>query len=197
MRYMTVLFILFSLLFLSVACTEVEDATPAPSTQVPVEAVEEGYPGSEASDRAAPLTATPPPPVVVPTAAPDSGVITGRVLVEGTGEPVTATPVWLAWIYWFDDAHSDGTFNLDPSVAPNTMTDSEGRFAIGSIEPRDYAVIVGQPMGVNYILTETDGDARVFTITAGQVVEAGDLQVHLAQPAQEPEMYPSFVPLYP
>lgn len=124
-------------------------------------------------------------------------MITGRILAEGDGEPVAATAVWLAWIYWFDKAYTDGTFNLDPSTSPNALTDSEGRFAIGGVEPRDYAIVIGDPMGSSYILSESDGSARVFTITAGQTLDTGNQFVDLRRPAETPESYPPVVPLYP
>lgn len=159
----------FTLLVFSAGCVPISTETsPLPTSFVrPTEATVE-------------LVPTRP---LVPTPAPDTANVVGRVVAANTktGHTLVGMPVRLAQVFWNKDK-SDGAFVLEGATSPSTLIQEDGYFLFQNVAPADYVIVVGDPFGPNAIITEPNGKARVITIEAGKTFDAGKLEVILKSP---------------
>lgn len=118
---------------------------------------------------------TPPLPSVAPPSA-GTSTFAGQVVSNTNKTPIKETIVQLAQVY--RDANTQqAAFALDLARAPGTFTDQSGVFTITDVPPGEYVVVVGEFYGVNDIIKESNGDAKVYKAESGQVVNTGVLSV--------------------
>lgn len=114
-------------------------------------------------------------------------------------KPLADTEVHLAKVYW-DENSENGTFLIDETTSPVTVTDDAGVFVFAQVEARDYVIVVGDLYGKNMIISNPDGTAVVYTAEPGRQLDVGELKVDLdSAPAlvpASPEAYPPSLP-YP
>lgn len=114
------------------------------------------------------------------TPIPGQGAMVGQVLTQSTGEPLTDTVVRLARVFW-NEEKSGGAFVLEGATSPSAITTSEGTFAFTNVPPADYVLVVGEVMGYNVIIQESDGSARIYSIQPDDILEIEPLSVELTQ----------------
>ena len=121
------------------------------------------------------------PTVVQSTPLPDRTAITGRILsLQSTSSaPISGVVVRLARVFWNEDK-SDGAFAVEAAQSPSTITDANGAFFLGDLEPADYVIVVGDLEGDNVIISEGGEKARVFSTHPGEILKVGDLRVDLS-----------------
>lgn len=119
----------------------------------------------------------------VPTPAPDTANVVGRVVAADTKSPysLAGMPVRLAQVFWNEDK-SDGAFVLEGATSPSTLIQEDGYFFFQNVVPADYVIVVGDPFGQNAIITEPNGKARVITVEAGKTFDTGRIEVTLKNP---------------
>lgn len=119
-----------------------------------------------------------PTPPMASAAPPSAGTATlvGQVVSNTNEAPIKETIVQLAQVYRDDDTEQ-AAFALDLARAPGTFTDANGAFTIPNVPPGEYVVIVGDYYGVNDIIKEPNGDAKVYKAEADKVVNTGVLSV--------------------
>jgi hypothetical protein len=127
---------------------------------------------------------TPIPPVIVPTASADKGVLTGVLIDVQTGAPVRNSPIYLGGLLKMQDDKQneapDYLIRLDPKLSPLTVTDGDGRFAFGNLPPEEYVIILWTPQKSTFVAdTANPQKERILDIKAGQVVDIGTVQVTL------------------
>jgi hypothetical protein len=106
----------------------------------------------------------------------DKATAYGQAVDAVTQEPLSFMSVRLAEVF---RGAEEGAFVLDEATSPGTMTDSEGRFALQNVEPNEYVVIVGD-VNVSYgIVATPSGDAQVWDLPAGELVDLGVIEVTL------------------
>lgn len=160
------LFIIFlSLLALS-ACTQAPDVTSTKPAEGVQSVVEDEV--SPAINVQSTLEATP--------SLSESAIIGQVVSLDASA--ISNTEVRLATVFWNEDK-SQGSFLIDESVSPITMTDENGLFVFDALEPRDYVIVIGDLYGQNVILSNNDGSAQIFTAEAGQILDVDVLQIDL------------------
>ena len=119
---------------------------------------------------------TPMPKMVIPT--PESGA----AVIYGQFQPTTETGKLLmtGTVYAAAIEMSQGptpvpflkvSFDVDPRSMINPAT---GEFAITSIKPGQYAILVHTPIQ-DYAINDDSGHTRLITVTAGQSVDLGTL----------------------
>ena len=119
-------------------------------------------------------TATPQSGTPLPTPKADSAVVTGRIM-NPAGQPYTDEYVFLAEVN-YNDQHQ-GAYFLDTARSPGTKSDSNGYFHFDSIPPKDYVVVIGDPVGRSVALTDkSTGNPKIWKIEAGKTLEMGDLK---------------------
>jgi hypothetical protein len=138
----------------------------------------------------------------------DEAVIVGRVIstADGGRMPLAQTTVWLGTVHYNED-RSEGAYFIDGSASPSTFTDSDGSFAFRDLEAREYVIVVGDLNGLNAVLQNEDGSARIYTPVLGEVLDVETLEVELsllpivtplpAVPYPEPGQSPADSPAYP
>jgi Tfp pilus assembly protein PilP len=115
----------------------------------------------------------PTPTILAPSG--EKSTLAGRIVSNTDQAPIKETIVQLAQIYR-DSKTNEAVYALDLARAPGGWTDANGYFAIGDVQPGEYAVVVGDYYGVNEVVQET-GNARIFKTEAGKVLNVGVLQV--------------------
>ncbi|MFV2044192.1 MAG: hypothetical protein ACC700_13295 [Anaerolineales bacterium] len=104
----------------------------------------------------------------------------GQIVSTSSGgkQPLQGIVVRLATVHWSEDK-TEGAFVLDGASAPSAKTVEDGVFTFNDIEPGDYVIVVGDVMGLNVIISEPSGAAKVYSTTMGQVLDVGLLEVSL------------------
>lgn len=125
-------------------------------------------------------TSTPAPVILATPGQPedDQATMYGQVIRAGAGTdaPIPGVAVRLAEVYREGDS---GAFVLDDAFSPATLTDDNGWFVIENAEPGEYVIVVGD-MSVAYeIITKESGDAKVWELRQGEVLDIGVLEVTL------------------
>lgn len=114
----------------------------------------------------------------LPTLESDKGGITGTAVSKKTGEVLANTVVRLAEVVRQED---QAAFVLDTAFSPGTVTDTNGKFAFVNIPAVEYVIVIGNvEVYQGYeILQDSTGQANVYTVTAGEILDVGDLEVNL------------------
>lgn len=108
----------------------------------------------------------------------DKATVTGIVLSERTNLPIMNVPVSLAEV--FREGES-AAYVLDGAQSPLAYTDKNGLFALNNISPGEYVAVIGSVEVNDYIiLTEPSGQAKVWTATAGNILDLETQFVDLA-----------------
>lgn len=133
-------------------------------------------PTRDASYPAPPPTPTFGVPYEVPEVAADKGVVIGRLVDINTDEPLAYQKVYLG----FKIPLTPGpgvNYGLQELSSPQTITDEQGRFAIGDIEPGSYIVIAFHPAAISVVLMPNSDLELDVVVSAGQFQDLGDLAV--------------------
>jgi hypothetical protein len=111
-------------------------------------------------------------------ASPAAGktTVVGQILGTGSQTPIKNTPVYLAQVYT-DEASKQSAYALNLASSPATISDENGFFTFTDVDPNPYVIIVGDYYGENDVVKESNGDARVYQFTAGEVVDVAVVQV--------------------
>ena len=115
-------------------------------------------------------TPSPTPPI---TAAEDSGVVVGTMLVENAATPMIGAELFLG--AHIGATKDDPLYGMDPEAAPRTLTDDQGRFVFRDVQPGDYAIILWHPYKSSMVRDPITRAPLQVTVTAGEVQDVGTL----------------------
>lgn len=89
-----------------------------------------------------------------------------------------------------------GAFILDLARSPGTFTDQYGYFSILNVDAGEYVIVVGdvEITGVYQIITQDNGNAKVWTLPADQITDIGVLTVNIVPPTPIPTAIPGVYP---
>lgn len=78
--------------------------------------------------------------------------------------------------------HPDGwgVFALDTAVTKYVLIDPEGVFQADDLPPGEYVLVVGIEPETSHIISDNAGEARIYTVQAGEVLDIGLEVVTLA-----------------
>ena len=115
---------------------------------------------------------------------PTKAALIGKVYTTYTGkpQPLTGTVVRLAKVFWNTDK-TDGAFVLEGGSSPSAITNQDGEFTFGNINPADYVIVVGDAEGDNEIIAQSNGKAKIYTVESDKILDVGTLEVKL-RPSQ-------------
>lgn|GEM_PF-6353949 len=175
---------------LVIACTSVDETTPekVASTEVTPVVVETKTPepATEVSTLVSPVSPIqvevtppgPPPTIVVPKPAKDSGIVYGR-LSHLDGTPFAKTNVRLGTIIWSPGQEGiDGFVAADKTSSPQTLTDDWGNFVIKDVPPGSYGLAVDNPElsgFTGYILNEAGDKILIIEVKAETVTNLEEI----------------------
>lgn len=103
--------------------------------------------------------------------------ICGRIITND-GDPAENIPVMFAEVY-YGDSNEDGAFVLNTASSPAAMTDMEGYFCTSEISASDYVLIIGSPDADYEIYPTEEEKAKVWSTTAGQTLDLGEITTTL------------------
>ncbi len=122
-------------------------------------------------------TSTPSNTKPIPTPNPGKATVTGKIFSTITNKPLN-TSVWLAEVH---RQAGQGVYVLDAVNSPGIYANDQGIFVLANVTPQEYVIVVGDPEGANEVITDETGKPKVWTVSAGQVLDTGELQVKLAK----------------
>jgi hypothetical protein len=135
------------------------------------------------------VTATPP-------SLPNSGEATlyGQVM-HTQGYPIDDTIIRLAEVARGADGRG-GAYILDMANSPATRTDANGYFSIQNVKAGEYVIVVGdvESTGTYEVITESNGQAKVWNLPADQATDIGILKVSVILPTPNPTLLPGTYP---
>jgi hypothetical protein len=135
------------------------------------------------------VTATPP-------ALPESGKATifGQVMHKA-GYPMVDTIIRLANVARGAEGKG-GAYILDIARSPATTTDNNGYFSFQNLKAGEYVIVVGdvESTGVYEIISETNGQAKIWNFPADQSTNIGVLTVSIILPTPNPTLPPGSYP---
>lgn len=110
----------------------------------------------------------------IPTPKPGEGQLIG-IVKNNNGDPIQNIPIRLAQVYRQGE---EGTFILDTSHSPSSISSSEGEFILLEIPPAEYLLVVGKPEDNNYIIyQDKNGKPVTYNIEDGEILNIGTIQV--------------------
>ncbi len=113
----------------------------------------------------------------VPTPTSGEAVVFGRVLSSISGQPIYRVRVAFAEVLRNEDT---AIFVDDAGLSPFAETDQDGRFVVPNLQPKEYVIVVGDPLGPNDVVRDpATGLPRIWNIQAGQQIDTGDLRVNI------------------
>ena len=117
-------------------------------------------------------------PLVTPPAQPESGMatVTGRVISENTGLPLSDTIVRLAEVVRQED---EGAYVLDVAFSPGTDSDGEGFFIFENVDAYEYVIVVGDVYEIYKVMADEDGKAITWITVEDEILNVGELIVNL------------------
>ena len=201
------LFLVVILVFVLSACSSSSPTTPATIDDIQVNIVtstpssgietptqpeadqgsSEAYPGPQS-----PPTYVPPYPMtdetpvassdepfVIPSPNAEMGVVTGILINEDTGLPLAYQSVYLGEkiLITPGPGYSVG---VQENSSPHSMSNSQGQFAIGDIEPGSYLLMVWTPFAASIMVDPQTGLDFEVIVEAGVTLDLG--QVRAADP---------------
>ncbi|MBW6475171.1 MAG: hypothetical protein K0B14_18735 [Anaerolineaceae bacterium] len=104
----------------------------------------------------------------------------GRANISGRLQLINQTnikgiSVWVTPIY--RSVSGEGVYALDTSSNPYTLTDEDGYFLFEDIEPGEYILFIGDPMTKFAIVTDDNGEVRVWDILPNETNDLGVISI--------------------
>lgn len=119
--------------------------------------------------------ATPQITYVVPQVTQDKGVVIGRLLDINTNEPLPFQSVYLGIKIPLTPGPAYN-YALSEASSPSTLSDEDGRFAIGDVEPGEYILMLFHPSGVTVIMVPNSDRELDVIVTAGEMLDLGEVK---------------------
>jgi len=157
---------------IAVGCLAVALAACGPRVDQPLDATESPVPLAVPASPTAHI-----PTVVVPTPSSESGVVTGRIIVALTGEPMAGVRVYLANRVFLTPG-PDYVLSLTDESSPHATADADGFFAIAA-PPKNYALVVWTALDSKVVADPADNTKEIdVNVVANRTLELGDLVVN-------------------
>jgi hypothetical protein len=121
-------------------------------------------------------TPTPTDELIIPTPVSGQAVVYGRVLSSITGQPIYRVRVAFAEVIRNGET---AIFVDDAAFSPFAETDTDGRFVLPDLPPKEYVIVIGDPFGLNDVVRNPDGLPKVWNIEAGQQLDIGEVRVNI------------------
>lgn len=111
---------------------------------------------------------------VVPEVTADKGVVIGRLINIETGEPFAYHAVYLGFKIPLTPGPAFN-YGLQEQSSPHTITDEQGRFALGNVDPGSYIVILFHPSAISVVMVPNSDQELDVVVTAGQLLDLGEM----------------------
>jgi hypothetical protein len=115
--------------------------------------------------------------IEIPTPLVDSGIVTGKILIEGSREPYLGANLFLGEVV---DATQPGyppLIGYSENSDPKAVIAQDGSFLFLNIKPGRYGIVMVNPLSANLIQNLDTGDTLIITVEAGKENSLGELFV--------------------
>lgn len=112
---------------------------------------------------------------VVPEPTGSTGVVIGKLLDVNTGDPLPYHTVYLGVKIPLTPGPGF-TYGLQEMSSPHTMTDEEGRFALGEVEPGVYILMIFHPEAATVVMEPNSDRELDISVVAGQIVDLEEVE---------------------
>lgn len=119
--------------------------------------------------------------IVIPSPKPNTGVVTGRLLLLDTQEPFLAPALYLGEV--INNANSGPNLpqvlSVTTGVDPVAVQSQNGIFVFSDINPGEYGIIIWTPMSLLPIrdVNSTENNIIIVKVDAGETTDLGDIFV--------------------
>jgi hypothetical protein len=149
---------------------ETQDAYPAPQTSLETES----YPAPQSQPN--PLNFYPES-VTIPAPQSDTGVVTGKIMQQGSDQAYLAPALVLGTlVHSTDNPDAPPLVGFSLETDPVGKQDQTGTFFFENITPGEYALVVWTPNSQT-LLSKSNGDTILVTVEAGKTVDLGEIFV--------------------
>jgi hypothetical protein len=116
-------------------------------------------------------------PIPTPIVSENTGGLSGRLIITKAGGnvPLAGLMIGLAEVLLDEKGHPKAS-GYEPSNAPRTMTDDDGRFIFNHLAPGMYTIILDSATTYYQLNDEKTGDTIVVKIHPGEIVDLGELR---------------------
>jgi len=115
--------------------------------------------------------------IEIPTPANDSGIITGKLLVEGSREAYLGANLVLGEVVEADQPGYPPLVSYSEDSNPKAVLAKNGSFLFVNIHPGKYSIVLTNPLAANLIEDPITGGTLIITVEAGKVIDLGELFV--------------------
>lgn len=107
------------------------------------------------------------------------GGVTGRFILQSTGQPTGGFAIYLGEQLPLEPGPAYAV-TVQQNSSPKAVTDADGRFAFADVKPGTYALVLWTPFN-SVVVPDPNDPAKELqvVITAGQVTQIGDVVANM------------------
>ena len=153
----------------TVESTQAEMPYPSPTERIVPTDQPKSYPPPEAANSTPQVT------YAVPEVTQDNGVVIGQLLDTNTGEPLAFQSVYLGVKIPLTPGPAYN-YAIQEQSSPHTVSDAEGRFAMGDVKPGSYILMIYHPSSATVIMEPNSDRELEVIVTAGELLDLGPVK---------------------
>jgi hypothetical protein len=146
-----------------------ESPYPSPTArEVPI-ASPQSYPQPNSSSQ------TPQVDYIVPEPSDDKGVVLGQLINSYTDMPLPFQSVYLGKKIPLTPGPGY-SYTLQERSSPHTVTNEDGKFALGDVAPGTYIIMIFHPFATSVIMEPNSDRELEIVVSAGKVLDLGEIK---------------------
>jgi len=115
--------------------------------------------------------------IEIPTPSKDSGVVTGKLLIEGSREAYLGANLVLGETVEADQPGYPPLVGFSEEDDPKAVIAKDGSFLFANVPAGKYGLVMTNPLTTNLIDNPETGESLIITVVAGTVTDLGELFV--------------------
>lgn len=115
--------------------------------------------------------------IEIPNPNADSGVVTGRLLIQGTNEPYLDSLLILGEISEADQPGFPPLVGYSVESDPHAVQAKDGTFVFNQVKPGKYGIVLWSPLSTFLLSDPQTGETIFVIVNAGEVTDLGTIFV--------------------
>jgi hypothetical protein len=115
--------------------------------------------------------------IEIPTPEDDSGIVTGKLLVEGSREAYLGANLVLGEVVDADQPGYPPLVGYSEDSDPKAVLAKNGSFLFVNIPPGKYGIVMTNPLVTNLVEDPKSGETLIIKVEAGKITDLGELFV--------------------
>ena len=113
----------------------------------------------------------------IPTPSKDSGVVIGRILVEGSREAYLGANLLLGEVVEADQPGYPPLIGFSEQSNPKAVIAKDGSFLFINVPPGKYGLVMTNLLSTSLIENPETGESLIISVDAGELIDLGELFV--------------------